>query len=447
MTENKCPTNDQRLPGFDTCTGCGTCYAICPAEAIELKMDPHRGVFHPSVDNYRCCDCGICSGICPGLSLDIDSIASSVLDSGSTNASIGHFVACYIAHSTDYEIRYRSTSGGLVATLLITALEEGLIDGALVTRMSDDNPLIAEPFIARTKKDILSASGSKYCPVPANKAIRELLNGEGKFAVVGLPCHLHGIRKAELANEDLRRKIALHLGLFCSHTLNYHSVNYLLSRIGVNPNNVERIDYRGGGWPGELTIRERCGNEHIIPIRSPLWGGIFGSHFFTPTPCLWCTDLTSELSDLSFGDPWLPEFLNSEKVGKSIVISRTRLGEELLRMVRNRCNIELERIDANVVTASQAQYCYFKKENSGVRQRIGRRDFIIPDDTTERCESIIGILVAVNTILISSMGRNRALRRVLECIPLRLLYWYSTALNRIIAVDIRGVTLWRGWRR
>ena len=34
--------------------------------------------------------------------------------------------------------------------------------------MKKDNPLEPEPFIARTREEIIEASKSKYCPVPAN---------------------------------------------------------------------------------------------------------------------------------------------------------------------------------------------------------------------------------------------------------------------------------------
>jgi len=79
-----------------------------------------------------------------------------------------------------------------VTALFIFALEKGLIDGALVTGMKKDKPLEPEPFIARTREKIISARGSKYCSVPANIALKEILKAkeEERFAVVGLPCHI-----------------------------------------------------------------------------------------------------------------------------------------------------------------------------------------------------------------------------------------------------------------
>jgi coenzyme F420 hydrogenase subunit beta len=63
----------------------------------------------------------------------------------------------------DLDLRYNSASGGL-APDPIYALEKGLIDGALVTRMNSANPLESEAFIARLPKDVIAASKSKYCP-------------------------------------------------------------------------------------------------------------------------------------------------------------------------------------------------------------------------------------------------------------------------------------------
>src|SRR5690606_36009483 len=115
----------------------------------------------------------------------------------------------------DDNIRYNSSSGGLVTQILCFALEKGIINGALVTKMNKESPLQPQPFIARTKEEIIEASTSKYCPVPANMALKEILSSDvEKVAVVGLPCHIMGIRKAEMKNNLLKNKIVLHMGIF-----------------------------------------------------------------------------------------------------------------------------------------------------------------------------------------------------------------------------------------
>jgi coenzyme F420 hydrogenase subunit beta len=190
---------------------------------IKLTINEKKGIYVPKLDEEKCNNCGLCYKVCPGHSVDFKNLNLEVFGKESEDILIGNYLNCYIGHATDYDIRYNSASGGLITQLLIFALEEGIIDGALVTRMKKDNPLEPEPFIARTKGEIIEASKSKYCPVPANIALKEILaSKEGeKFAVVGLSCHIQGIRKAEQINKKLKERIVLHLVLFCNHGVNF----------------------------------------------------------------------------------------------------------------------------------------------------------------------------------------------------------------------------------
>ena len=51
-------------------------------------------------------------------------------------------------------------------------------------------------------------------PVPANIAFEEILEHDGKYAVVGLPCHIHGLRKAQELNKKLRERIVFSFAFF-----------------------------------------------------------------------------------------------------------------------------------------------------------------------------------------------------------------------------------------
>ena len=94
-------------------------------------------------------------------------------------------------------------------------MENGIIDGAMVTKMSSKVPLEPEVMIARNKKDIINASGSKYCPVEISNGLEHILENEGRYAVVGLPCHLHGLRLLERKYPRLKKQIVIRIGLFC----------------------------------------------------------------------------------------------------------------------------------------------------------------------------------------------------------------------------------------
>lgn len=344
------------------CTGCGTCVSICPKKAVSLFIAKKSQVYLAKVGE-SCVNCGLCLKVCPGYTVDFAHLNKQFLGKDlpldCLGILLGNYLNCYTGFASDRRVRYDSSSGGLVTQLLIFALDEGIIDGALVTRMSDDNPLEPQPFIARTKQDLVKASKSKYCPVPANIALREILEKDGKYAVVGLPCQLHGIRKAELINEALRNRIVLHFGVFCSHTDNFAQVEFLFNRWRIKPANVTQIDFRGKGWPGFSSVAL---NSKVVKNYSyQEWTAIHESCFFMPHRCSVCCDQTAELADISFGDAWLPEFM-IDSCGRSVLISRTDIGERLIRNANLKGAIELTNISALKVAKSQGMMRF--KKNS-----------------------------------------------------------------------------------
>jgi coenzyme F420 hydrogenase subunit beta len=331
------------------CTGCGTCIALCPEEAIKLTINEKKGIYVPELNKEKCNSCGICYEVCPGHEVNFKQLNLEIFGKEPVDVLIGNYLNCYVGHSTDYDIRYNSSSGGLVTQLLIFALEERIIDGALVTRMRKDKPLEPEPFIARTRAEIIEASKSKYCPVPANIALKEILNSkEGeKFAVVGLPCHIWGVRKAEQINKKLQEKIALHLGLFCcSQTVNFLATEYVLQRMNIPKENVIRIDYREGHFPpGIMSIRLKKGVIKKIS-HSEFWGMIFYSFgfWFGPIRCMLCSDETCELADISVGSEWFP-YLAYDNINQSLVLVKSKLGEEILQKCEHGDKVKLIKID------------------------------------------------------------------------------------------------------
>jgi len=331
------------------CTGCGTCVGLCPNSAIHLSKT--EDIYIPILNEKKCNKCETCFEVCPGYSVNFRKLNLMIFGREPQNSILGNYVNCYMGHATDPGLRYNCASGGLITGLLVSAIEEGIIDGALVTKMSDTHPLEPEVFIARTKDEIISASKSKYCPVPANIALGDVLREEGKFATVGLPCHIQGIRKAEIINKKLAKKIVLHLGLFCNHGSTFSATKYLLKKMDLNDKDVKRIDYRGEGWPGGMSITLKNGEKKFIRHFDPFyWGHVFNMYFLTPR-CALCNDKICELSDISFADAW---HLSNSKIGESIIISRNKIGEESLQKAARKKKIEIKRISSTKVLESQA---------------------------------------------------------------------------------------------
>ncbi|HIH64454.1 MULTISPECIES: Coenzyme F420 hydrogenase/dehydrogenase, beta subunit C-terminal domain [Methanothermobacter] len=349
----------------DLCTGCGTCAGICPHGSVVMRIDHDRGVYEPLVDG-ECDECGLCLKVCPGIGVDFTDLNMRVFGREPEDILMGNYEECYTAHSRDEELRYGASSGGMISQILIYLLEEGLIDGALVTRMNPERPLEPEPFIARTPQEIVESRGSKYCPVPANVALREILERPGRYAVVGLPCHIHGVRKAERVSRKLRERIVYHMGIVCNHTPTFKATEFLLEGLGVDPGDVKSIRYRGEGWPGSLRIETESGEILLLP---EYWGSGFGQ-LFMPERCRLCADHMAELSDISFADPWLKEFEN-EKRGRTLVIQRKN--HEIIEGFDDLC--EIEPIQPSKVIMSQIYNLYMKKKVYQMGNNIYRTVF------------------------------------------------------------------------
>ena len=149
--------------------------------------------------------------------------------------------------------------------------------------------------------------------------------------------------------------VVLHLGIFCNHTPSFLATEYILHRMKVKKEDVKGLDYRGEGWPGKMTIK--LGSRELT--LADCWASGFGSLFY-PMRCMLCIDAVAELADISFGDAWLRE-LRDDKIGQSMLISRSEIGESLLQNALVKGKVELTGVGGNKVTQAQGGILYPKK--------------------------------------------------------------------------------------
>lgn len=337
------------------CTGCGTCAGVCPQDALRLVIDPSKRTYLPTLDKEKCTLCGLCVRACPGHAVDFKDLRLKIFGREPENPQLGNYLECFMGHASDPDIRHNSASGGLATALLVYALEHDVIDGALVTRMRSGSPLEPEPFIARTSEELIQASKSKYCPVPANVALREVLNSlpGQRFAIVGVPCHIEGLRKASELIPKLKEKIVFTIGLACSHTDTFAGTEFILWREGISPVEVVKIDYRGHGWPGSLRVLKNDGGEQKIPYRHYIQPHKL--RFFSPARCNLCADFLASFADVVLMDAWLPEVVQKDSNGTSLAIARTERGSALCHDAAARGCVTLDQADYNTILRSQGR--------------------------------------------------------------------------------------------
>ena len=410
----------------DLCCGCGTCASVCPNNAIEIIVS--EGIYVPKVDEEKCERCRLCVECCPGFSVDFEDLNQRVFGVQPSDRVIGNYLGCHVGYSTDDNLRFNSASGGIATQLLIFALENHLVDGVLVTRMRKDNPLEPEAFIARTKEELISASGSKYCPVTTNVELKKILKENGRFAVVGLPCQIHGVLKAGKIFKLLEKRIVLYIGLLCSHMVSFNGTSLLLEKKGIRKDQVSKISYRGKGWPGSMSIETKDGSGTSLPLVAS-WNAywpVFSSFFFTPLRCTMCPDQTAELSDISLGDAWLPE-LKLEKRGASIIISRTSRGKKLLEDAASAKAISLTSVDIEKVRQSQFTNLKFKKDDLGYRLRflrlMGRETPVFNPSVVDSRKLVSALRAFYIYVNIKASSRN-VFCRFLSRVPLPLIRLY-----------------------
>ncbi len=407
-----------------TCTQCGTCIAVCPEDAIRLYQHPKKGLL-PIVDDEKCTKCRKCVKVCPGEELDFNLLNQEFFGKLPENELYGNFISVYTSYANDEKVRYNGASGGVVTALLNDFMEQKEIDGALVVKMSQERPLEPEIFIARNKEELISAQQSKYLPVPMNIGLKQILkNSNERYAMVGLPCHFHGLLKAEKIIPEIKDRIALRIGLFCGFNPTLSSTKFLLRRSGVkNFDDVAEIKYRDGDWPCGFRAFLKDGTDRFLyPIRHFL----FSHYVFERHRCAMCADHLCEFCDLSMGDEWRAD-LKDDAAGWSFIMTRTKKGEKVVQKLLERKIIEAEKISEDVIFSGQGSNMIFKKRGNqafaNIKKFMGKQvpDYFSRREQKPKLKYYIG---AFAILIMTNLFEQPIISRMFEWVPTRVFTKY-----------------------
>jgi len=412
------------------CTGCGTCAAICPVNAIKMEINYDQ--FFPVVNTQLCIKCGKCVNVCPGISISIRKFADKFYPGAKEDFRLGKFRTTYIGYSNDPQIRFEATSGGIATSLAKFLLKNKIVDGVVVTKMCGKNPLIPESFIARTEEGVISAKTSKYTPTSPIGVLKEIKSAKEteKFAIIGLPCHIHGLRKLQEIEPWAKKKIIFSIGLFCGHEVTFSGTKFILERFAKGSKDIESIQWRGRGWPGGISVQYKDGKKIDI-LHEMYWPPFFSTYFFTPYRCLTCHDLTSELADISLGDAWLKEIKEHDNIGTSIIIARSKLGERILKQMTDEKELTLIEISYTKVIEAQRGILARKKIGVGSRMKLFRLlSKPIPNYDQHFGYSRRGIIGALMIFFSTAFSKTILGQKILRHIPIKFLIKYRKYMFR-----------------
>jgi coenzyme F420 hydrogenase subunit beta len=288
------------------------------------------------------------------------------------NAKYDPFTGVYksisIGFVNDEDIRRNSASGGILTNVLIWLLEKKRIDGAVVLGMSESEPWLTKPFIAKSKEELLSAAQSKYIISSVNEILPEIQNFNGKLAYVGLPGQVQSIRKLQLSNDPSVRNIEYILGPFYGNTLHFSSVKSFMRSYGEKDyKQIKKLYFRYGEWPGNMRVELKSGRV----IELPKFHANYLIPFHILKNSLLCTDLCNEFTDISGGDAWAPVYEERGK-GFSIVFGRSEKGQAILDEMQKEGILDLTTIDTNEAHQMHSHGIDLKKRGTFIRIKFRR---------------------------------------------------------------------------
>lgn len=314
------------------CNGCGLCAGLSPQETSPIQMaESEAGYMRPvrageiSAELAQSVD-----RLCPGLNIE------HAEHSGiSRHPKWGPLLDQSYGWSTDDALRQNASSGGGLSATIDYLLKSGEVDAIIQTGVAEDQPLRNSLYVSKNADQVFACAGSRYAPSSPLQNISDLIEDGRRFAFVGKPCDVAGLRALEREDPRVSDRIRFMFAFMCAGVPSYKGTDAVLSAMGVSDSDqVESFRYRGDGWPGFATAKLANGEKHRMTYDES-WGGILNRHL--QFRCKICPEGSGEFADLAFGDGWHiatgggPSF--EEAAGRSIVMVRTPKGQALFERV------------------------------------------------------------------------------------------------------------------
>lgn len=299
------------------CTGCAGCIVACPQDVLGYRNDWYPEQTGEGKDVDQCVHgdggCDVCTRACPRFRT-WESEFNQELFGRERNPTepFGIARAVLSVRANEGLTQQSAQDGGFVSSALVWGMENGWIDGALLSRPSPDRAMGSVPFLATCVEDVIDCAGSAYT-YSANPLAFEEADKRGlrRVALVGMGCQasINGAVRAR-GLVKYSAKLALTIGLLCSKSFTYEGQRQVLQEHGVDIEDVIKVDVKG-----QFLAWTRDGRRHEIPLKE--------LYPHTRAGCRLCPDFAADHADISAG--------GIGEDGWTLVIVRTERGEDWIR--------------------------------------------------------------------------------------------------------------------
>jgi len=312
------------------CIGCGLCQSVAGSDCVRVSktvtgyLQPvvEGELDHATVDRIY--------AVCPGTR--VEGLPERLLEADTKQDNVwGPWRRMVRAWAGDAEVRFEGSTGGVLTALGVYLLESKRVDFILQVKTSASEPSFGDPVLSFTAADVFEAAGSRYGPAAPLLDINDVLDRNQPFAFIAKPCDISALRNYARQDARVDELVKYWLTMVCGGYGTPQGTVEFYKRVGIDPDQVTALRYRGRGCPGPTRV-ETAGDAqefHYIDY----WGED-ETTWTLPFRCKICPDGIGEAADIAAADTWIggsPNRIDSvEDPGVNALIARTRAGEELI---------------------------------------------------------------------------------------------------------------------
>lgn len=329
---------------IDKCTGCHSCYNVCPKKCIDMREDEF-GFIYPNINDKECVNCNLCKNSCPELNYN----------------ELKSPKAAYAAWALDGIERDSSTSGGVASIFSRFIIKKG----GVVFGASLDNILTVRHIKVTNEYDLIKLKGSKYVHSIIGNTYTECLDELKSNKIVlfiGTPCQISGLKN--FLKKDYQNLYTL--DIICHGVPSQKYLNSYIKQI-YGKKDYDSIVFRDiEGYNFKLLKGDR---EKFKTNRENNFYNIgFLQSLFSRKNCYRCSYAKSDrISDITIGDFWgigkEKKFEYSTERGVSVLLPITEKGINLVKECKKYMFIEKREISEAVNGNDQLRHPSIKHKN------------------------------------------------------------------------------------